>query len=77
MSADSTSGDQEPPKIKFPCLYPIKIIGKAADDFQVSVIAAVERYTGTIMSDLYFSNNNNCCNWRRSVEKHFSGSEKN
>ena len=52
MSAVSTSGDQEPPKIKFPCLYPIKIIGKAADDFQVSVIAAVERYTGTIMSDL-------------------------
>ena len=52
MSADSTSGDQEPTKIKFPCLYPIKIIGKAADDFQVSVIATVERYTGTIMADL-------------------------
>ena len=33
-------------------MYPIKIIGKAVDDFQVSVIAAVERYTGTITSDL-------------------------
>ncbi|MFL2856574.1 MAG: YbeD family protein [Pseudohongiellaceae bacterium] len=52
MSADSTSSNQEPSKIKFPCLYPIKIIGKAVDDFQVSVIAAVERYTGTITSDL-------------------------
>ena len=33
-------------------MYPIKIIGKAVDDFQVSVIAAVERYTGAITSDL-------------------------
>ena len=33
-------------------MYPIKIIGKAVDDFQVAVIAAVERYTGTITSDL-------------------------
>ena len=52
MSEDTTSNDQEPPRIKFPCLYPIKIIGNAVDDFQESVIVVVERYTGTIGSNL-------------------------
>lgn len=36
------------PKIEFPCLYPIKIIGKADPDFQSTVVAAVERHTGDI-----------------------------
>ena len=52
MSEDTTSRDQKPPKIKFPCLYPIKIIGNAADDFQESVIVVVERYTGSVGSGL-------------------------
>ena len=52
MSADSNSEDQQPPKIEFPCLYPIKIIGRAVDDFQKSVVATVERHTGTITADL-------------------------
>ncbi|NKB34244.1 MAG: DUF493 family protein [Pseudomonadales bacterium] len=52
MSVDSGSTDQDPPKIDFPCLYPIKIIGKAVDDFQKSVVSAVERHTGTITADL-------------------------
>ncbi|MDD9890792.1 MAG: DUF493 domain-containing protein [Gammaproteobacteria bacterium] len=52
MADDLKSSEQEPPKIEFPCLYPIKIIGKAVDDFQESVVAAVERYTGTITADL-------------------------
>jgi putative lipoic acid-binding regulatory protein len=40
--------DQEAPKIEFPCLYPIKVIGVAAADFQERAVAAVERYAGKI-----------------------------
>lgn len=29
------------PKIKFPCDYPIKVIGRASDDFEARVMAAV------------------------------------
>ena len=52
MSVKSGLSDQEVPKIEFPCLYPIKIIGKAVGDFQESVLEAIERHTGTITSDL-------------------------
>ena len=52
MTDDSKSSEQEPPKIEFPCLYPIKIIGKAVDDFQESVLTTVERHTGAITADL-------------------------
>ncbi|MCG8412784.1 MAG: DUF493 domain-containing protein [Pseudomonadales bacterium] len=44
--------DSTPPKIEFPCLYPIKIIGKSGPEFQASVVEAVERHTGTINADL-------------------------
>ena len=52
MSVDSKSSDLEPPKIEFPCLYPIKIIGKASACFQDEVIAVVERHTGKLDADL-------------------------
>ncbi len=52
MSVDSKSSDLEPPKIEFPCLYPIKIIGVASASFQNEVITAVERYTGKLAADL-------------------------
>ena len=52
MSTDLDSNAQRAPKIEFPCLYPIKIIGNAVDDFQERAVAAVERYTGTITPDL-------------------------
>lgn len=52
MSANPDSSDKELPKIEFPCLYPIKIIGKAADNFQERVVATIERYTGNITADL-------------------------
>ena len=52
MSVKSGLSDQEAPKITFPCLYPIKIIGKAVGDFQESVLEVIERHTGTITSDL-------------------------
>lgn len=53
MANGSESDEQvEAPKIEFPCLYPIKIIGKAADDFQQKVISVVEGHTGKITEDL-------------------------
>jgi len=44
--------DQEAPKIEFPCLYPIKIIGLASSGFRDEVIMAVEQHTGKISADL-------------------------
>lgn len=52
MSTDTEPGDLEAPKIEFPCLYPIKIIGIATESFQQDVIAVVERYTEKITPDL-------------------------
>jgi len=42
----------DPPKIEFPCLYPIKIIGLASIEFEAEVVAVVERHAGKISSDL-------------------------
>ena len=33
---------EEPPKIEFPCEYPIKVIGRSGDDFTTLVLAAVQ-----------------------------------
>ncbi|GAB5497977.1 MAG: DUF493 domain-containing protein [Pseudohongiellaceae bacterium] len=52
MTGDSDNLDQEPPRIEFPCQYPIKIIGKAEQQFQTRVVEVVERHTGKIDSDL-------------------------
>lgn len=52
MSVDSDSSSKGPPKIEFPCLYPIKIIGYAIENFEETVIALIERYTGPITRDL-------------------------
>lgn len=46
------STEQEAPKIEFPCLYPIKIIGVASAGFQDEVIEIVEKHAGKISSDL-------------------------
>ncbi|MFG6158233.1 YbeD family protein [Halomonas sp. 1390] len=37
------SGDA-PPKITFPCDYPIKVVGDAADDFAATVCQIVHRH---------------------------------
>jgi len=42
----------EAPKIEFPCLYPIKIIGVASVEFHEEVITVVERHAGKVPSDL-------------------------
>lgn len=34
--------DQAPPKIEFPCDYPIKVVGNAAPDFKEFVIEVVQ-----------------------------------
>ncbi len=34
--------EQQAPKIEFPCLYPIKVIGNAAPDFKDFVIRVVK-----------------------------------
>jgi hypothetical protein len=52
MTGDSDNLDQEPPRIEFPCQYPIKIIGKAEQQFQKRVVEVVERHTGKIDCDL-------------------------
>ena len=40
--------ESTPPKIEFPCAYPLKIIGHAADDFREFVITVLERHTDRI-----------------------------
>ncbi len=37
--------DTAPPKIEFPCAYPLKIIGHATEDFREFVVAVLERHT--------------------------------
>lgn len=44
------------PKIEFPCLYPIKVIGVSVPGFHKSVLRAVERHTGGISDELVKSN---------------------
>ena len=52
MSIDYDKRVQERPKIKFPCLYPIKIIGHSVENFKEKVTSHIERHTGPIDSDL-------------------------
>ncbi len=43
---------QETARIEFPCLYPVKIIGVAGQNFQKQVITVVEKHSGKISTDL-------------------------
>ncbi|MBN7798541.1 HP0495 family protein [Parahaliea mediterranea] len=36
--------EQEPPKIEFPCEYPIKVLGRQQADFETVVIEVFERH---------------------------------
>lgn len=40
-----------PPKIEFPCAYPLKVIGHATDDFREFVIDVLERHTDRIYTE--------------------------
>ena len=48
MSIEPEKPVQERPKIEFPCLYPIKVIGHAVDNFKEKVTSRVEGHTGPI-----------------------------
>jgi putative lipoic acid-binding regulatory protein len=37
--------DTPPPKIEFPCAYPLKVVGHAAPDFRDFVVAVMHRHT--------------------------------
>ncbi|KAA1188522.1 DUF493 domain-containing protein [Pseudohalioglobus sediminis] len=36
--------DQDPPKIEFPCEYPIKVLGRSSEQFRVIVLEVFERH---------------------------------
>lgn len=38
------SEQQEPPKIEFPCDYPIKVLGRQTPQFHDTVLAVIERH---------------------------------
>ena len=34
--------DQEPPKIEFPCDYPVKVLGRSGEDFELLILQVFE-----------------------------------
>ena len=40
--------DQKPPKIEFPCDYPIKVMGVASAEFQQQVMAVIHRHASQV-----------------------------
>ncbi len=36
--------EQEPPKIEFPCEYPIKVLGRSVEEFESVVVGVFERH---------------------------------
>ena len=52
MSVEFDKQVQERPKINFPCLYPLKIIGHSVKNFRETVTAQIERHTGPIDPNL-------------------------
>lgn len=36
--------EQEPPRIEFPCQYPIKVLGRSAEDLTEVIIEVFERH---------------------------------
>ncbi len=39
---------QDPPKIEFPCEYPIKVLGRQSTDFRALVLDVMSRHAGDI-----------------------------
>ena len=55
--------DQEAPKIEFPCLYPIKVIGVSVPGFRAKAISVLERHAGRISEELIEINESNKGNY--------------
>ena len=36
--------EQEPPKIEFPCDYPIKVLGRSSEQFESVIVEVFERH---------------------------------
>ena len=36
--------EQEPPKIEFPCDYPVKVMGRSVPEFEPAIIEVFERH---------------------------------
>jgi putative lipoic acid-binding regulatory protein len=36
--------EQEPPKIEFPCDYPVKVMGRSVPQFELTVVEILERH---------------------------------
>ena len=43
--------DTAPPKIEFPCRYPIKVMGLAGETFQAAAISIIERHAGAVATN--------------------------
>lgn len=43
--------NQEPPRIEFPCDYPIKVMGIATEAFQAEVLEIIHRHTSPVSED--------------------------
>lgn len=37
--------EQEPPKIEFPCAYPVKILGRSVPEFESVVLDVIEQHS--------------------------------
>lgn len=37
--------DQEPPRIEFPCDYPVKVLGRRVPEFEDVVVEVIERHS--------------------------------
>jgi putative lipoic acid-binding regulatory protein len=48
MEIKTTAIDQEPPRIEFPCPYPIKVMGVAGSSFRAEVVAVIERHSAPV-----------------------------
>lgn len=51
-----------PPKIEFPCDYPIKVVGDAAPDYKQFVLEVIKRHAPDVDEErvtIRLSNNNN------------------
>jgi putative lipoic acid-binding regulatory protein len=35
---------QEPPRIEFPCAYPVKVLGRQVEEFEVTVFEVIRRH---------------------------------
>jgi putative lipoic acid-binding regulatory protein len=42
---------QEPPRLEYPCPYPIKVVGEHAQDFVAVVLAIVQRHDAAVRAE--------------------------